>query len=503
MPNYYMFTDTPNHDTPEDLVNLLGGKGANINRMINELSMPVPEGFTIPCKETFQLAGTSEEPKLRQPLIASLNGAIVKLNETTGRKLGDTKNPLLVSVRSGAPKSMPGMMETILNLGLNDDTVVGLAAQTNERFAWDSYRRFIQMYAVTALDLDPRPFNEVLEAAKAFYGSTALTPDVLQVICRKFKRIAEQNNTFVPQDVKKQLQGAVLAVFRSWSADKAKSYRKIENIPDDLGTAVNVQRMVFGNLNDNSGTGVAFTRNPNTGEHATFGDFLVNAQGEDVVDGSSVTMPLVGMAKVFPNQYVELGAIMEKLEATYKDMCDIEFTIEDGKLYMLQTRVGKRNPQAAVAMAIDMVQEGLIDADTAKERIFAVQSAPLVENEVFNGVCIGEGLAASPGKVSGIAVFTSEEAVKQSEKGKEVILIRHETSPSDVEGMACAKGILTAKGGLVSHAAVVARGWGKPCVVGFDKLSVDTESASIDGTTIKQGDTVCIDGDTGEVFIVA
>jgi pyruvate,orthophosphate dikinase len=484
---------------PEAKVKLLGGKGANLNRMTSEMGLPVPEGFTIPCMYTFYHASPNGVSDVLSLVLRNrVDKEMKNLNQKTGRKFGNPHNPLLVSVRSGAPVSMPGMMETILNLGLNDETIDGLANQTNERFAWDSYRRFIQMYATTVYGLDSNLFTEKIEAAKAFMHGDLDVP-TLKKIVKVFKKTVEDNGKTIPQDVHEQLYGAILSVFGSWYAPKAKSYRKIENIPEDIGTAVNIQRMVFGNMNDQSGTGVAFTRDPNTGENVKYGDFLINAQGEDVVDGSHVTMPLTAMGNHFPEQYEELCNYMGLLENTFRDMCDIEFTIEDGKLFMLQTRIGKRNPQAAIAMAFDMHNEGLIDRETAINRISSVQG-PKKQDGVFNGVHIGTGMAASPGKVFGKATFNAQAAVAAQENGEDVILIRQETSPCDVEGMAAAVGILTAKGGLVSHAAVVARGWGKPCVVGLDSMNVASNLAKIGSHVIKEGDMVAIDGTTGEVF---
>lgn len=493
-----MFSEPWKEDN-DTLIATLGGKGGNLYRMTVEMGLPVPEGFTIPTTWTEKhLAKWSIDPDLKSKLDVPLK----RLALATGRKFGDPKNPLLVSVRSGAPKSMPGMMETILNLGLNDKTVVGLAAQTNERFAWDSYRRFVQMYAVTALDMDPEPFNDHTAAAKAFTATGDLDVTILKRLVKKFKAMVKEAGHSIPDDVNEQLHGAILAVFKSWYADKAVTYRNIEGIPHDLGTAVNVQRMVFGNMNDKSGTGVVFTRDPNTGENTPYGDFLINAQGEDVVDGSTATMPLEAMSEHFPAQYKKLVKIMGDLEKHFNDMCDIEFTIENSKLFILQTRAGKRNPNAAVRIALDMFESKLIDKDTAFDRITSVKTSAKQDSGVFNGVLIGSGLPASPGKVFGKAVFTSEDAVTMADAGEDVILIRQETSPNDISGMSVATGILTAKGGLVSHAAVVARGWGKPCVVGMDTMVVSEIRAMVGGVhKIEKGDLVCIDGETGEVFL--
>lgn len=500
--NLTLFTDT--NEYGDELVNILGGKGANLHRMATELQFPVPEGFTIPTAWTFKEHFDGEKAALHALLKGMVLNAMDLLNKETKLKFGDPKKPLLVSVRSGAPKSMPGMMETILNLGINDETVVGLAKQTNERFAWDSYRRFVQMYAVTALGMDPKLFAEHYEACKVFANTDQLDVNMLKLMVKQFKEVAAKEGHEIPADVHEQLYGAILAVLRSWNAPKAKSYRKIENISSTLGTAVNVQRMVFGNMNDQSGTGVAFTRDPNTGENVLYGDFLVNAQGEDVVDGSHITQPLASMGDVFPEQYKELTSYLDKLEETFKDMCDVEFTIEDGKLYILQTRVGKRNPTAAVQIAVDMLTDGMITKDECIERIQALKhAAALKDTSSFNGTLVGTGQGACPGLVLGTAVFSSDDAVTAQAEGKEVILITHETDPNDIEGMSAAVGILTAKGGLVSHAAVVARGWGKPCVVGCAALHITSMGASIAGKMISKGDLVCIDGKTGEVFVGA
>lgn len=498
MEKLVLFTEP--RDT-EDLVATYGGKGAGLHRMAVDLGLPVPEGFTIPCSWTFA------DPEFYPLLDQLVDDKVKELNDAVpgDLALGNADNPMLVSVRSGAPKSMPGMMETILNLGINDETIVGLIARTNERFAWDAYRRFVQMYAVTALGVDSAPFTEHYEGAVAFNGGPDLPIKILKLMVQQYKQIVINAGFEIPSDITEQLRGAIRAVFNSWDEPKAVSYRKIENIPHDLGTAVNVQRMVFGNLNDQSGTGVAFTRDPNTGEAVPFGDFLINAQGEDVVDGSHITMPLAAMKDTFPEQAQQLDKIMEVLEATYKDMCDIEFTIEDGKLYILQTRVGKRGATAATKIAVDMLAEGKIDAAECVARIEAAETKAKIPTTVVtqNGIHVGTGQGASPGKVWGKAVFSSLDAVAAVEANAdaEVILITHETNPSDIEGMAAAVGILTAKGGLVSHAAVVARGWNKPCVVGCPELTVQGTFATIDGKTVNDGDLVCIDGVSGEVFV--
>lgn len=467
--------------------------------MVTHMGLPVPEGFTI---DTAGCAAHAGKKKLYSALKGQVTGAISALVRETGLQFGGygsstkDKPPLLVSVRSGAPVSMPGMMETILNLGLNDSTVKSLAAVTNDDFAWDSYRRFVTMYGTIVNGADPRTFKARYEAAKAFAGSDKLEADMLEMLVNRFKK-----DTPIPDDPMQQLEQAILAVYRSWNAPKAVAYREIENISGDMGTAVNVQRMVFGNMNDNSGTGVAFTRDPNTGENVRFGDFLINAQGEDVVDGSHVTTPLADMGNVFPEQAKQLESIMSGLESEFRDMCDIEFTIEDGKLWMLQTRTGKRCKKAALRIAVEMATEGLISPEVAVERIEAsgVGSAATVADSGRSYSLAGSGTGACPGIVEGQAYFNSEDAVLHAGNGP-VILIRTETSPDDVKGMAVSAGILTATGGLVSHAAVVARGWEKPCVVGCGDLTVDYKSATVGMKRINQGDWVKIDGTTGEVF---
>jgi pyruvate, orthophosphate dikinase len=501
-----IFPFTHDHGNTSELAlkAVLGGKGANLNRMVTTMGLPVPEGFTITTSACDLHAGAT---KLNPALKKLLTTNVKALNKATGRTLGDPSNPLLVSVRSGAPISMPGMMETILNLGINDDTVHGLARLTNEQFAWDAYRRFLQMYAITVFGMDHKVFTERLEAAKAF-GAGMLSTELLQRLVANFKRQIGEAGFTVPQDVNEQLNGAILAVFSSWTADKAVAYREIEGIPHDLGTAVNVQRMVFGNMNDNSGTGVGFTRNPNTGDNRVFGDFLVNAQGEDVVDGSHVTLPIGDMKHLFNEQYEQLLEIMSNLEAEFHDMCDIEFTIEDGKLFMLQTRAGKRSPKAALRIAVEMAADGLIDSNTAMERIEAAGTVATVDDDDDNRwEVIGSGLGASPGTVIGKAVFKWKDAVEARENDPEcsIILVRPLTSPDDVKGMAAANAILTAQGGLVSHAAVVARGWGKPCVVSAEFLSINTrtkEAKTSTGQRFGEGDLIKIDGETGEVSVV-
>ena len=477
----------------DDLKAVLGGKGANLNAMTVDLDMPVPEGFTVIADQSLSHAGKSA---LSASLAKNVSDAVNELQDKTGRAFGDPSGiPLLVSVRSGAAVSMPGMMETILNLGLNHKTVESLAAATSERFAWESYMRFVKMYGTIVAGKPASWYDERIAAAKRFAASEHLDADTIRILVKHFL----DRGPLIPTNPLDQLNEAILAVFRSWDSDKAKSYREIEGIPDDLGTAVNVQRMVFGNMNDESGTGVAFTRNPNTGENVFFGDFLPNAQGEDVVDGSHVTEPLENMADWNQDIAYELFAIMDRLENHFRDMCDVEFTVENGKLFMLQTRVGKRNPDAAVRIAFDMYDEGMIDKTTAIERVSNIKrGASKATNVGFDGKVVGTGVGASPGIAIGEMVLTADEAVSKAEAGIPVVLVTTETSPNDVKGMAVAEGILTAKGGLVSHAAVVARGWGKPCVVGFEAMSVNGDGVKI-GVNYPAGTLVKIDGSTGEV----
>lgn len=496
------FTDAPQHKG--DLFAYLGGKGANLNRMARELQLPVPEGFTIPTVECLRYTETG---KLRPSLTQAIWTAIERVESESGRGFGDPSNPLLLSVRSGAKFSMPGMMETILNLGLNSDTVEGLAKNTSDDFAWDSYRRFVQMYASIVGGVPEEHFSERVKVATALCGGKNIDAEVSQLLVTTFKKIAKAHGVHIPSSPRSQLRNAIQAVFGSWYADKAVSYRRIEGIPDDLGTAVNVQRMVFGNLNDESATGVAFSRNPNNGAKEVYGDFLVNAQGEDVVAGTHDTSPLSDIHTAFPTVGLELNSILETLERELRDMVDIEFTIEDGKLYMLQARVGKRNPQAAVKIATEMLSEGLIELDESKARIDKAHenwTEPTEDDEsIPTGDLIGNGLPASPGRVSGLVALSSRTAVSMAESGKNVILVRYATDPSDIEGMSKSVGILTQTGGLVSHAAVVARGWGKSCVVGADISITGLHFKSKDGAVINEGDSIVIDGTTGEVWVSA
>lgn len=498
------FTDAPAAKHLDDLPRYLGGKGAYLNRMTRELGMPVPEGFTIPTIECHRY---NDEGKLRPSLMQSVWKAVTRIETDSGRQFGGD-NPLLLSVRSGAPVSMPGMMDTILNLGMNDTTVEALAATTSEQFAWDSYRRFVQMYAITVGGVPEHEFIDRTSIAQTLSGGP-ITVDLSKLLVKTFKKVAKQHGCNIPSSVKSQLRNAIATVFDSWDTEKARTYRDIEGIPHDLGTAVNVQRMVFGNLNDNSATGVAFSRNPNDGSHGIYGDFLVNAQGEDVVAGTHATQPISDMATAFPDLDDKFNGIVNRLETEMRDMVDIEFTIENGKLFMLQARVGKRNPQAAIKIATDMLSEGIINDDEAKERIDAAHTKwESVKQDTNNTVtkptkaASVTGLAASPGFVQGIVALTSERAAALSDEGKDVILTRFATDPADILGMSKSVGILTANGGLVSHAAVVARGWGKPCVVGAASISIGPDYADIGGTKVREGDTIAIDGATGEVWVI-
>ncbi|MFI9290515.1 pyruvate, phosphate dikinase [Streptomyces gardneri] len=491
-----------------DLKDLLGGKGANLAEMTN-LGLPVPPGFTITteaCK--VYLESGSEPVALRDEVSAHLDA----LEQQMGKKLGQADDPLLVSVRSGAKFSMPGMMDTVLNIGLSDESVAGLARQAdNERFAWDSYRRLIQMFGKTVLGVEGELFEEALDEAKAskkVASDTDLDAADLKKVVKHFKKIVKaQTGRDFPQDAREQMDLAIEAVFNSWNTDRAKLYRRQERIPGDLGTAVNVCSMVFGNLGPDSGTGVAFTRDPASGHAGVYGDYLQNAQGEDVVAGIRNTVPLADLESIDKKSYDQLMHIMETLETHYKDLCDIEFTIERGQLWMLQTRVGKRTAGAAFRIATQLVDQGLIDEAEALQRVTGAQLAQLMfpkfdENAKVEQ--IGRGIAASPGAAVGKAVFDSYTAVKWSRSGEKVILIRRETNPDDLDGMIAAEGILTSRGGKTSHAAVVARGMGKTCVCGAEELEVDTKRrrmTTADGQVVEEGDVVSIDGSTGKVYL--
>ncbi|MFR9791321.1 pyruvate, phosphate dikinase [Streptomyces sp. MB22_4] len=492
----------------KDLKDLLGGKGANLAEMTN-LGLPVPPGFTITteaCK--VYLESGAEPAALRDEVSAHLDA----LESRMGKKLGQADDPLLVSVRSGAKFSMPGMMDTVLNIGLSDKSVQGLAKQAgDERFAWDSYRRLIQMFGKTVLGVEGDLFEEALDKAKEAKKvkvDTDLEAADLKKLVTAFKKIVKKEaGRDFPQDPREQMDLAIKAVFESWNGDRAKLYRRQERIPHDLGTAVNVCSMVFGNLGPDSGTGVAFTRDPASGHQGVYGDYLQNAQGEDVVAGIRNTVPLAELEQIDKKSYDQLMQIMETLENHYKDLCDIEFTIERGQLWMLQTRVGKRTAGAAFRIATQLVDQGLIDETEALQRVTGAQLAQLMFPRFDEGAKVeqvGRGIAASPGAAVGKAVFDSYTAVKWSRSGEKVILVRRETNPDDLDGMIAAEGILTSRGGKTSHAAVVARGMGKTCVCGAEELEVDTKRRRMavpGGHVVEEGDVISIDGSTGKVYL--
>ncbi|MEI7999109.1 MAG: putative PEP-binding protein [Candidatus Omnitrophota bacterium] len=526
----------------EDLTkNVLGGKGIGLMEMTS-IGIPVPAGFTVTigtCEEYYKLGR-----KLPVGLEKEVREAVAKLEKVTGKKLGDSNDPLLVSVRSGAARSMPGMLETILNLGLNDKSVEGLAKKTgNARFAYDSYRRFIQMYSSTAMGLSKQPMEDMLHEMKHKLGvktDPEIPAESLIELCNQFKAFYKKNKgEDFPQEPYKQLWGAIMAVFGSWEAEKAQTYRRVEKITDLKGTAVNVVQMVYGNKGDNSGTGVCFTRDPNTGENTFYGDYLINAQGEDVVAGIRTPLKLQTLQDQMPKAYDQLCAVRAILESYYKEMQDLEFTIEDEKLYMLQCRTGKRSPAAAFQIALDhatkplltksqandLVKKGYLPKKYAESAVHPVITKEQAVNRVtsddierlfypvidtkkvsiqqLKDARLGGGINAVPGAAAGKVVFTAAEAEEMAAKGDKAILVRKETSPEDVGGMHAAKGILTATGGKTSHAAVVARGWGKCCIVGCEALNInyDTKSMVIGGTTIKQGDYITLDGSAGEIYI--
>jgi pyruvate,orthophosphate dikinase len=499
--------------------NLLGGKGANLAEMSN-LGLPVPPGFTITTEVcTHHTAHDGTHPADLKPEVET---ALKRVGEIAGGTFGDAARPLLVSVRSGARASMPGMMDTVLNLGLNAQTAEGLAALSgNPRFAYDSYRRFIQMYSNVVLGVEHGLFEEILDGEKEEKGvelDTDLEADDLKRIASLFKdRVAKELGRPFPEDVHEQLWGAIGAVFGSWQSARAKTYRKLHNIPQDWGTAVNVQAMVFGNRGPTSATGVAFTRDPATGEHILFGEFLINAQGEDVVAGIRTPQPITklvrerlgakkpSMEEAMPQTYAELMRIGERLEKHYRDMQDVEFTVQEGKLFMLQTRSGKRTAEAALKAAVDMVGEGLIDREDAIARVDPMALDQLLHPTLDPNAAkelIATGLGASPGAATGEVAFTAEEAERLAGEDRDVILVRTETSPEDIHGMHAARGVLTARGGMTSHAAVVARGMGRPCVSGAGMLKIDIASGvmTVGPTAIRRGEIITIDGTTGEVF---
>jgi len=492
----------------KDQKDLLGGKGANLAEMTN-LGLPVPPGFTITtdaCR--YYLEHGTTPPDLADQVTEHLTA----LEKAMGKTLGDPADPLLVSVRSGAAASMPGMMETVLNVGLNDESVRGLAQQSgSERFAWDSYRRLIQMFGKTVLDIDGELFEHALDEVKTEQGTELdldLDADHLEDLVGRFKAIVkEQTGNDFPMDPREQMDMAINAVFDSWNSDRAIIYRRRERIPSDAGTAVNVCSMVFGNLGQDSGTGVAFTRDPGSGAQGVYGDYLQNAQGEDVVAGIRNTVPLAELESIDRGAYDELMQTMSTLESHYRDLCDIEFTIERNKLWMLQTRVGKRTAGAAFVIATQLVDEGLIDMDEAVRRVSGDQLAQLMFprfGESGDAQQLTQGMNASPGAAVGKAVFSSETAVQWADRGEKVVLVRRETNPDDLSGMIAAEGVLTSRGGKTSHAAVVARGMGKTCVCGAEELQVDTKKRQFrapDGTVVKEGDVISIDGSTGRVWL--
>ena len=491
-----------------DMKDLLGGKGANLAEMV-KLGLPVPPGFTITTDACRAYLAAGESP---ETLDVEVTSHLRNVEQEMGKRLGDKNDPLLVSVRSGAKFSMPGMMETVLNIGLNDESVQGLAAQSgNERFAWDSYRRLIQMFGKTVQDIDGDKFANILhklQADKGYSGDLDMTSDDLKHLVKEFKKVVkDETGEDFPQDPRKQLDLAVEAVFRSWNTERARLYRRRERIPNDLGTAVNVCTMVFGNMGETSGTGVCFTRDPSTGHSGVYGDYLVNAQGEDVVAGIRNTLSLADLERLDKKSYDELRAIMNKLETHYRDLCDIEFTIQQGKLWMLQTRVGKRTPAAAFRVATQLVDERLITSDEAVTRVTGDQLTSLLFPQFDKNAekkVLTKGMPASPGAAVGEIVLNNEQAASRVAAGASVILVRRETNPDDLAGMVAASGVLTARGGKTSHAAVVARGMGRCCVVGAEDLAVDEEAGTVhvksQGVTLKAGDVVAIDGTTGEVF---
>ena len=492
-----------------EMKNLLGGKGANVGEMTNA-GLPVPPGFTI----TTEACNAYLDYDLQFPegMWTQSKEALTDIEKKTGKTFGDPKNPLLVSVRSGAAISMPGMMDTVLNLGLNDETVEGLAKLTKDRrFALDAYRRFISMFGSIVMGVEGDRFDRVLTRFKAKTNGgrdTDLSPEALEEIISAYKRIifADQHGVDFPQDPMEQLRMAISAVFNSWNGRRALDYRRVNRIPDDLGTAVNVQAMVFGNMGWDSGTGVAFTRNPSTGEKLVFGEYLLNAQGEDVVAGIRTPQSIRQLADELPQVYVQLMQITQTLEKHYRDMQDIEFTIEQGKLWLLQTRTGKRSGAAAVRISVEMEGEGLIDRATAVQRVNAIMLDQLLHPTVdpkADTTRIASGLPASPGAASGLVVFDPDEAVEMSESGKQVILVRHETSPDDFHGMVVAEAIVTARGGMTSHAAVVARGMGTPCVVGAEEIEINDREGNFhaNGYDVRRGDWITINGSTGNILL--
>ncbi|MBI4703121.1 MAG: pyruvate, phosphate dikinase [Deltaproteobacteria bacterium] len=517
---YVYFFGDGKADGSAKMKDLLGGKGANLHEM-TRLGIPVPPGFTISTEVcTHFYAHERGYPK---KLEKQVDAAVGKLEKLVERKFGDTKKPLLVSVRSGARASMPGMMDTVLNLGLNDDTVAGLAARADERFAWDCYRRFMQMYGDVVLEIPKKKFEALFDGAKRKRGTrldTELTAADLKGVVAEYKKLVEKEaGKSFPMDVRDQLWGAIGAVFGSWNNQRAITYRKLNHLPDDWGTAVNVQTMVFGNLGESSATGVAFTRDPATGENRFYGEYLVNAQGEDVVAGIRTPQPVnrsehapgASLEEKMPKLYGQLCDAYRKLEQHYRDMQDLEFTIQDGKLYLLQTRNGKRTGFAAVKIAVDMVEEGLIDEAEALRRVQPEQLlqllAPTFEPKakkaaLDQGQLLTKGLPAGPGAACGRIAFTADKAVEMAKSGEPVILARSETSPEDIAGMSAAAGIVTSRGGMTSHAAVVARGMGKCCVVGAGELAIDDEAGkmTVGQRVFAAGDWIAVEGTSGQIF---
>lgn len=496
------------HEGNAGMRSLLGGKGANLAEMV-KIGLPVPMGFTVTTEACLNYY--DEDEKISEDMLSQIFQALDNLEREMGKKLGNNEDPLLVSVRSGAVISMPGMMDTILNLGLNDESVKGLAAKTeNERFAYDSYRRFIQMFGNVVMEVEHDVFESIIDSVKQKKKITQDTEmdaeDWQEVINLYEDKIKEVTGREFPQDPKEQLLMSIEAVFKSWNNQRAKVYRRINKIPDDLGTAVNVQIMVFGNKGDDSGTGVAFTRNPSTGENKVYGEFLMNAQGEDVVAGIRTPQSIEQLKDVMPDIYKQFIDICALLEKHYRDMQDIEFTIENGKLFILQTRSGKRTAQAAVKIAVELVNEGLINKEEAILRVPAGQLETLLHCRIDPNAkveAIAKGLPASPGAASGHVVFDPDEAETIGNEGQKVVLVRTETTPDDIHGIVIAQGVLTSRGGMTSHAAVVARGMGKPCVSGCEAIKIDYEKGEfqVGEIVVKKGDIISIDGSTGEVIV--
>ena len=496
----------------ENMRELLGGKGANLAQM-TRLGMPVPQGFTISTEACTRYYDDGK--KIAPEIEAEIYEYLAKMEEINGKKFGDPKNPLLVSVRSGARASMPGMMDTILNLGLNDEVAAGMIAGNPdpkfERFVYDSYRRFIQMFSDVVMEISKKTFEVIIDEIKDRKGvknDIDLDVNDMKELVKRFKEYyKEQKGTDFPTDPKTQMMEAVKAVFRSWDNPRANVYRRMNDIPYSWGTAVNVQPMVFGNLNENSGTGVAFTRDPATGEKALFGEYLINAQGEDVVAGVRTPSKIDQLKQDMPQVYEQFATIAQNLENHYKDMQDMEFTIENGKLYMLQTRNGKRTAAAALKIAVDLVDEGMITEEEAVLRVDPKQLDALLHPQfdakaLKAAAPVGAGLAASPGAACGKVVFTAEDAKEWADKGEKVVLVRLETSPEDIEGMAAAQGILTVRGGMTSHAAVVARGMGTCCVSGCGEITMHAEEKyfELGGKKYNEGDYISLDGSTGKIY---